>query len=666
MLRIGIDTGGTFTDFVVLDQGQVTVFKLPSTPAEPHRAVMEGIGRAVGDQAGYLLQLGSTVATNAFLERTGARCVLLATQGFEDLLEIGRQHRPGLYDLQASRPEPLVPPNLRIGLKERKLWDGSSWVQLESKSLEWLKGKLQQLKPESVAVALLYSYVNPENELRIAEALAESGIPVSLSHRILPEFREYERTSTTVINAYVQPIMAAYLNALSQEELVHRGRLTVMQSNGGSIGPESASREPVRTLFSGPAGGVVGAFEVARLAGYERILTLDMGGTSTDVCLCDGRIETTNEASIDHHPVAIQMIGIHTIGAGGGSIAWVDEAGLLKVGPRSAGADPGPICYGKGDQVTVTDAHLLLGHLDPEGLLGGAMKLDGEKVAPALEELGTRMSGDSDRKWEPHEIAEGILQIVDTQMERALRLISLQKGYDTRDFTLVAFGGAGALHACSLAQSLLIPRVLVPRNPGALSALGVLRSDIVRDASATLLTTTEAPDLAEKLATAGEPLAERVRTELSEHGFAAEEIQLEQSLDLRYFGQSYEINVSMGENWIEDFHNRHEQLYGYANRSLAVEVVNLRVRGRARHPLPELPSFEVTGEEVPAEALIGERPIGFGEKAVHCKFYRREGLQAGNRIQGPAVITEYSATTLVPAGYSATVDKWLNLVIEPK
>ncbi len=665
MLRIGIDTGGTFTDFVVLDQDRVEVFKLPSTPSEPHRAVLEGIRRVVEGREGYLLQLGSTVATNAFLERRGARCVLVANQGFEDILEIGRQNRPGLYQLEASRPEPLVPANLRIGIKERMLWDGSSWVALEAKSLEWLKGKIQQLKPESIAVVLLYSFVNPENELRIGNALADSGVPISLSHRILPEFREYERTSTTVINAYVQPIMSAYLEALAQDETVARGRLTVMQSNGGSLSPAAARQEPVRTLFSGPAGGVVGAFEVARAAGYDRILTLDMGGTSTDVCLCDRRIETTHEAAIDHHPVAIQTIGIHSIGAGGGSIAWIDDAGLLKVGPRSAGADPGPICYGKGDQVTVTDAHLYLGHLDPNYFLGGELKLVPEPVGPALSELATRLGGDTDRRWEPYEIAEGIIQIVNTQMERALRVISLQRGYDTRDFTLVAFGGAGPLHACELARSMLIPRVLVPRNPGALSAMGIVRADAVRDASATLLSQSTDPELPERLQAVWERLETKVREELKSQGFASPEIALERSVDARYLGQSWEINVPLSEDWLGDFHRRHEQLYGYANSALPVEVVSLRVRGRARFPLPELPVFEPGPPEPPPAALVEEKVVGFGERARPWTIFRRDRLQSGNRIAGPAIVQEYSATTLIPEGFEAVVDRWLNLVIEP-
>lgn len=664
MLRIGIDTGGTFTDFVAVDGDSVHVFKLPSTPAEPFRAVLEGVARVVGDREGFLLQLGSTVATNAFLERKGAKCVLVTTQGFEDLIEIGRQNRPGLFQLESSRPEPLVPPSLRIGVKERVLFDGKPLVALENKSLDWLKGKIQQLKPESVAVVLLYSFVNPENELRISEALRDFEVPVSLSHKVLPEFREFERTSTTVINAYVQPIMAGYVSALREHELVRRGRFTIMQSNGGSISPESAEREPVRTLFSGPAGGVVGAFEVAKRAGYDQVITFDMGGTSTDVCLCDGKIETTHEASIDHHPVSIQMIGIHTVGAGGGSIAWIDEAGMLKVGPHSAGAEPGPICYGRGTEVTVTDAHLFLGRIDPDCFLGGEMKLHPEKVGPALEGLAGRLGG-GERKWEPHEIAEGILRIVNTQMEGALRVISLQRGYDTRDFTLVAFGGAGGLHACELARSLMIPRVLVPANPGTLSAMGILRADVVQDTSVSLLADARDEDLGSRVAEEFNLLETKVAERLGEQGFERDVVELEKSLDVRYLGQSYEINVPHSDHFLESFHRRHELFYGYSNDTLPVEIVSLRVRGRARYPQPEPIQHPAGPENPPTEALVQEKQLGFGDETLSVRFYLRERLTTGNVISGPAVILEYSATTFIPSDFRAVVDPWLNLVIAP-
>lgn len=664
MLRIGIDTGGTFTDFVVLEDDKVTVFKLPSTPHEPEKAVLEGISRIVKEREGYLLQHGSTVATNAFLERKGANCVLVTNQGFEDIIEIGRQNRPGLFNLSASRPQPLVPVKNRIGIKERTAWDGSKLTALEEKSLDWMKGKVEQLKPESVAVVLLYSYENPENELRVAKALNALGVPVSLSHQILPEFREYERTSTTVINAYVQPIMSRYLSALEQHDLVKRGSLTVMQSNGGSISAAAASEEPVRTLFSGPAGGVVGAFEVAKLSGYEKILTLDMGGTSTDVCLCDGAIETTSESTIDHFPVSIQMIGIHTVGAGGGSIAWIDEGGLLKVGPRSAGAEPGPICYGRGTEVTVTDANVFLGRLDPEHFLGGEMKLFPEKISPALDALGKKLGGGEDA-WKPEQIAEGIVRIVNGQMERALRVISLERGFDTRDFTLVTFGGAGALHACDLAQALLIPRILVPLNPGALSAAGILRADIVQDASQTLVLNTRDEKYMERAEEGFKKLEAEVRRKMKAQGFTGKSIEIQQSVDARYLGQSYEINVPFGPTLVEAFHKRHDTVYGYSNKGLSVELVNLRVRASARHALPALPQHEV-GEALPSpDALIGEKPVVYRGSSNQTKFFKRESLVCGNRIIGPAVILEYGATTFVPRDFEAKVDPWLNMVIEP-
>ncbi len=663
-LRIGIDTGGTFTDFVVLAGEEVSVFKLPSTPANPEQAVLEGVSKIASGVEGFLLQHGSTVATNALLERKGARCALITNEGFEDIIEIGRQNRPSLYRLGPSRPEALVPARYRIGLRERTLWDGSEMTPLEEKSLDWLKSKIEQLKPESIAVVLLYSYLNPNNELRIGKTLEEFGIPVSLSHQILPEFREYERTSTTVVNAYVRPIMSRYLNAIGENEIVKDGQLTIMQSNGGTILAESAQREPVRTLFSGPAGGVVGAFEIAQQAGFSKIISFDMGGTSTDVCLCNNRIETTNEASIDHLPVSIQMIGIHTVGAGGGSIAWVDDGGLLKVGPRSAGADPGPICYGKGKDLTVTDANLYLGRLDPDYFLGGDLRLHPEKIESALRALGSQLQSFSEGSCEPFEIAEGIVRIANTQMESALRVISLEKGYDTRDFTLVTFGGAGGLHACELASSLLIPRVLVPLNPGALSALGILRSDIVQDVSVTQVLSSHEPNLMAKLEERLRLLSEEVVAKMVQQGFSAEEIEIGKSVDVRYLGQSFEINTAFSETLIGDFHTLHEQYYGYSNPQLPVETVNLRVRGRARYPLPDLPKFPLGDPGTSEQALIQEKQVILGGKTVPTRFFLRNKLEAGAVIQGPAVIVEYSATTLVPADYQAQVDQHLNLLIE--
>jgi N-methylhydantoinase A len=666
MLRIGIDTGGTFTDFVLFDGEQLKVFKVPSTRQEPEAAVLKGLERILSGKKNFLVQHGSTVATNAFLERKGARCVLVTNQGFEDLIEIGRQSRPGLYSLSASKPEPLVLQKNRIGVKERTLWDGQSLVALEKKSIDWVKSKAAQLKPESIAVVLLYSYLASQNEVRIGEALESIGVPISLSHRILPEFREYERTSTTVINAYVQPIMSRYLTGLCENPVMQKGRFTIMQSNGGSISAETAKNEPIRTLFSGPAGGVVGAFETARQAGFEKIITLDMGGTSTDVCLCNGKIETTNEASLDHYPVSVQMIGIHSIGAGGGSIAWVDKGGLLKVGPQSAGADPGPICYGSGTEVTVTDANVILGRLDPDFFLGGEIKLHPGRIQPALKKLGKQMRGSDKQNLEPEEIAEGIIKITNSQMERAIRVISLQKGFDTRYFTLVTFGGAGGFHACDLARSLMIPRVLVPLNPGTLSATGILRSDVVRDASQTVVMTSDQDKYFEDLETKFRTLRDQVTQEITQQGFSEKEIRFESTVDARYLGQSYEINTPFSPAIVRDFHRLHDRQYGYANPALPVEMVNARVRGYAGFPIPALKRLPLEPENPQPEALLQEKQVILDRKPTKVRFFLRDKLAPGNRIEGPAIVLEYSSTTLIPPDFSARIDELLNILIEPK
>ena len=665
MIRIGVDTGGTFTDFVVLEDGALTVFKIPSTPEQPEKAILEGLAQVVGNREGYLIQLGSTIATNTLLERKGTKTLLVTNEGFEDLLEIGRQDRPGLYQLSSSRPEPLVASNFRLGIKERSLHDGKTLVSLEKRSLAWLQNKVKQLAPEAIAVVLLYSYLNPESERQIGEALQFAEVPVSLSHQVLPEFREYERTSATVLNAYLSSAMSNYLSALSNDSLIQKGRLTIMQSNGGSMPAVSAETEPLRTLLSGPAGGVVGAFELLKKAGHEKIITLDMGGTSTDVSLCDGQISTTNEAQVDHLPVPVQMIGIHTIGAGGGSIARIDSGGLLRVGPQSAGADPGPACYGKGLDVTVTDANLFLGRMDPEYFLGGKMRLYPEKVQPALEKLSTQLGRLTDRSWSPMEVAQGILEIVNTQMEGALNVVSLQRGYDTRDFTLVCFGGAGGLHACDLARSLLIPRVIVPSNPGILSALGILRADMVKDTSLTVMRSRE-EDLSRQLTEAFLPLESRVRKGLTEEGFSEQDLELERTLDARYVGQSYELNVPFDEHSVDEFHKLHQQFYGYCNAQLPVEIVTLRVRGCGRYPHVQIPRLPLGPEEPVADAVAQEKQVFIQGRFIATPFYLRRKLQPGNRFTGPAIVLEYSSTIFVPSDFQATIDEWGNVILEPR
>jgi N-methylhydantoinase A len=660
-----VDTGGTFTDFVVLEDSEVRVFKLPSTPEHPEEAVLEGLARIIQDRDSFLIQHGSTVATNALLERKGARTLLITNEGFEDLLEIGRQSRPQLYSLASSRPKPLVAADHRLGVKERRLYDGRSLMALEKRSLAWLRKKVQELEPEAIAVVLLYSYLNPKSEKQIAEALEFAQVPVCLSHQVLPEFREYERTSATVINAYLTTGMSTYLSRLSSHPLIQKGKLTIMQSNGGSVPATSEGVQPLRTLLSGPAGGVVGAFELLKEAGYENIITLDMGGTSTDVCLCEDQILTTNEATIDHQPIPLQMIGIHTVGAGGGSIARIDSGGLLRVGPQSAGAVPGPVCYGKGGEITVTDAHLFLGRMDPDYFLGGDLKLYPERIRGALQELGEPLSRSSGKTWEAAEIAEGILGIVNTQMEGAIHLISLQKGYDTRDFTLVSFGGAGGLHACELARALLMPRVVVPPDPGMLSALGILRSNVVKDTSLTVMLHSQEPDVFTRLKEGLQPLEESIRRQLSQEGFNENDLLLEQTLDVRYVGQAYELNLPFSPDFDERFHRLHQQFYGYSNPGLPMEIVNLRVRGSGRFPQVPVPRFSLESEDPPQDAMIQEKRVFVDGGPVSAAFYRRDRLRPGNRLRGPAIIVEYGSTTFVPADFKVHIDEWRNLVMEP-
>ncbi|HTF37647.1 MAG TPA: hydantoinase/oxoprolinase family protein, partial [Blastocatellia bacterium] len=506
-IRIGIDTGGTFTDFVSAQGSRLTAFKAPSTPHNPAEAILSGIARILADAEARSFEIvhGTTVATNALLERKGARTALITTEGFEDVIEIGRQARPDLYNLMVTRSAPLVASELRLGVSERTGPAGEVITRLDEQSVAKAVRLISNHKPrvESAAVCLLFSFANPAHEQLIARALEPIGIPVSLSHKILPEYREYERTSTVVINAYLVPLMSRYLSALAEglESVVrgpssvaksktrnHRPRTTdyglrVMQSNGGSVSARTASAEPVRAILSGPAGGVVGALRVCAAAGIRDIITFDMGGTSTDAALCRGEARTTNEALVAGLPVAVPVIDIHTVGAGGGSIARVDAAGALRVGPASAGADPGPACYGRGDEVTVTDANLVLGRFGGASLLGGEMPIHFDRARSVLSRLGGEMTRFADKPVTAEHAALGVIRVANANMEAALRVVSIERGQDPRLFTLVSFGGAGGLHVCDLAAALRVPRVLVPRSPGTLSALGVLLGDVVKDYS---------------------------------------------------------------------------------------------------------------------------------------------------------------------------------------
>src|SRR5580658_3440025 len=499
-MRVAIDTGGTFTDCLFLRDGGIEILKLPSTPGNPAQAIANALekilaGASPADCRELDLLCGTTVGTNALLERRGGRVALVTTAGFEDVLEIGRQARPSLYDFFVERPEPLVPRERRFGARERFGADGRVVARLSPGEVARVVRRVRASRADSVAVCLLFSFLRPEHERLLARSLRRAGYAVSVSHEILPEFREFERTSTTVVNAYLAPVMTRYLEEIERDARRavatknqsggRRGgaRVRVMQSSGGILSARVAAREPVRTVLSGPAGGVLGAGQVARDAGYQRVISFDMGGTSTDVSLIEGTLHTSNESTVAGLPVAVPMLEIHTVGAGGGSIARFDRAGGLRVGPEIAGADPGPICYGRGELPTVTDAHLVLGRLGSEGLLGGDFVLDEQRTRDYMQRAIRRERGI--RFVE--QFAQGILDVVEATMEKAIRVISIERGRDPRDYTLVAFGGGGGLHACTLAASLSIPRVLIPKFPGALSALGILRADVVKDLSQTVL-----------------------------------------------------------------------------------------------------------------------------------------------------------------------------------
>ncbi len=589
---VAVDTGGTFTDVLLLDNGRLRVLKLPSTPSDPAEAVLEGLRALVSADDAYQLLHGSTVATNALLERKGARVCLVTNSGFEDIIEIGRQNRPQLYALVGHRPPPLVARQDRIGVQGRLGPEGEEVEPLDAAELAGLAKRVADA--EAIAVVLLHSYADPTHEARIGAALEGVGVPVSLSSTLLPEYREYERTSTTVVNAYVGPIMSAYLGRLHEESGATRVR--IMGSNGGSLPVERAMREPAHTVLSGPAGGAVGALEWARRVGNDHIITFDMGGTSTDVSLCPGELLHTREFQIGEQPVALPVIDIHTVGAGGGSIARLDPGGALRVGPASAGAAPGPICYGRGGtSMTVTDAHVWLGRLPAEGFLGGAETLDREAIAGPLAELAEGLGLEQDAA------AEGILAVADSAMERALRVISVERGFDPAEFTVVAFGGAGALHVAELAGRLGTRGALVPPDPGLLSAYGMLAAEIVREASRTVLTSGDAPDVDALLECAFAELEASALEAMRSEGVTTADITTQRWIDVRYAGQSFELRIPAAD-WQASFHTAHESRYGYAREDAPVEAVTVRVRVSAPGPELNAQKIEAAHSDPPLEA----------------------------------------------------------------
>ena len=651
------------------------MLKVFSTPQDPSQAIVEALRRIAHEDELVLLH-GTTVGTNTLLERKGARTALVTTAGFEDAIEIGRQARPKLYDFFFDRVEPLVARDLRFGVKERTACDGEILTAPSPEDLKSLASPVESAKPQAVAISLLFSFANPKNELAVAEALQPLGVPLSISHEILPEFREYERTSTVVVNAYLQPVMKGYLERLSSGVANGRARIFVMQSNGGIAALAAAVREPVRTVLSGPAGGVVGASATARASGFDRLIAFDMGGTSTDVSLVDGAIATASDAQVAGLPVGVPMLDIHTVGAGGGSLARFDAGGVLRVGPESAGADPGPICYGRGVQPTVTDANLLLGRLQPEHFLGGEFKLDLERTQKItrewLKSQKPRLTLD--------QFADGVIRVVNATMEKAIRVVSVERGRDPREYVLVAFGGAGGLHASALAEALGIPQVIVPALPGALSALGILASDVVKDYSRTVLWRVAGEIPHARLKQEFAELEKRAATVFEQEGWPGR-AGYERSVDVRYRGQGYELSIPLSKNLLNEFEREHRRRYGYIHPNREVELVTLRLRAVVKSPRLEITSAHAgridsrktshavtdtlsrPGRATLASFSASEVPVLFGGKKLKTKIHSRDNLHPDKKYSGPAIITEYSATTVIPPGKRFHLDRAGNLII---
>ncbi|MFO1464664.1 MAG: hydantoinase/oxoprolinase family protein [bacterium] len=640
---VAVDTGGTFTDFFVLGPEGVRTHKVLSTPRDPSRAIARGLKELDLPRQTPIVH-GSTVATNALLERKGARVALLTTAGFEDLLEIGRQNRAELYALEPRGPAPLVGRRRRFGVPERLGPQGRVLVPLSKEELKKLAQALRRSACDSIAICLLHAYANPRHERLLAKALQGLGKTLSVSSEICPEFREYERCSTTCVNAYVAPVMARYLNRL-QARL--RRPLRVLQSNGGSLSVREASGEAVRTLLSGPAGGALGALRAAQAAGFSKILSLDMGGTSTDMSLIDGQLEFTSEAMVGELPVKTPMIHIDTIGAGGGSLAWIDAGNALRVGPESAGAEPGPICYGRGGRrLTVTDAHVALGRIPPRHFLGGRMRIFPDKIQAPLAELARRLG------LKPLEAAEGILAVANANMARSLRILSLQRGHDPRRFTLLPFGGAGALHAAELAEALQIPRVLIPAYPGLLSAYGMAFAEWRRDYVRTVLWSEQQASMA-ALRKLFSGLESQARRDARSERIASAELRLEAALDLRYQGQSFELTLPFLPSFRQNFHSAHRRRYGHAYPRRPLEVVNLRLTVRAEAGRAAIPETLVSRPAAPAPET--KTPIFYRRRRYQTPVFRREALPAGVALRGPAIVAEYSATSFVPPGWRLTI-----------
>ena len=678
--RIGVDSGGTFTDVCLFETetGRVEVWKVPSTPDDPSRGIAQGIAEGIARvgagpaDVGYFGH-GTTVATNALIQHRGVKTGLITTDGFRDLLEIGRQKRPDLYDLQTDKPEILVTRDLRLEVPERVHHDGRVETPLDTEALRAAIRRLKSEGVKSVAVCFLYGFVRPDHENEAMRLIAEE-FPEAFacaSHQVAPEFREFERLSTTVVNAYLGPVMQGYITRLAArvKDLGITATPHLTQSNGGVIGFDAAARLPVRTVLSGPSTGVVGAQAIGKLAGIPDLITFDMGGTSTDVALLtNGECRLASEATVHGYPIKAPMLDIHTVGAGGGSIAYVDSGGLLKVGPRSAGANPGPVAYDLGNtEPTVTDANVVLQTLNPEYLLGGRMKVKRDLAYKAIAGLAEKLGMDV------MATAQGIISVVTANMAKAIRVISVQRGHDPRDYTLVAFGGAGPVHAARLARELDITRVLVPRNPGILCAMGLLLTDLRADFATTRLALLE-PAAIPAMADAFAELEAQAAAWFAEEHIEPADRRLACTVDMRYAGQNYELPIALPEGPVTEaslsaladgFAAAHRRMYGFIAEEEPIQLVTFRIEAAGT---VEKASFQPRPNAGPdaSAALIGQRDVWLPEAGgfVTCPLYDRDRLDCGNRIPGPAIVEQMDATTVILPHTVATVEPYLNLIVE--
>jgi N-methylhydantoinase A len=682
--RVTVDTGGTFSDFVYLNEatGEISIAKVPSTPDDPSRAILAGLGALLAggvDAAdiGYFCH-GTTVGTNALLEGKGARTALLVTEGFRGIYPVGEQARPygtAIFDVMYDKPAPLVSQRLTGEVRERVDFRGKVLQELDEAVLRDTIRELKAQNVESIAVCLLFAFLHPEHEARVREIVREEmpECSVSLSSEVLPQIREYYRLSTTVINAYLQPILARYIAQLDPR-LAAAGVATrqkyIMQSNGGMATFAAAARRAATTVLSGPAGGVTAGGLARRMGGFDNIITFDMGGTSCDVALIkDGEPLLSSRGNIEGRDLAVPMLDINTVSAGGGTIAGLDPFGMLQVGPQSAGAAPGPACYGRGGEApTVTDCNLVLGYLSADNFLGGRMRLEVANARAAIESKVARPLG-----LDTPQAAEGIIRVIDVKMEEAIKAISTMRGHDLRDFMLLAFGGAGPVHAGRIARDLGMAGVIVPRHPGVFSAIGLLMSDVKHDYIRSHLTplAEASPDSVNAMF---ERLVAQALDELRGDGFAPDRIRVERALDMRYAGQGYEIAVPCAAEPLQiadlkrlrvAFDQQHGTMFGHMAPEEPVEIVSYRVRGVGLLPPVSLPKFKPVGGAL-AAARRELRRVRFEGEERDCPIYQRERLDVGFELEGPAILEQFDCTTVICPEQIARVDEWKNLIVTEK